>query len=159
VTVTWSIMKSLVSKLYRRTPPVVTRALLFAVNATFNVSVAGMFLDSEDKVLLARHVFRHRYPWGLPGGFLAAGEGPETAALRELKEELGLAGSVDTVLGVNVITPRHLEIVVAGRADSNAALRLSAEIFEARFFALDALPEGLPPDQSAWIRRVGAIAR
>ena len=146
-------MKALVSKLYQCIPPVVTRAVLFAVNATFNVSVAGMFLNSTGAVLLARHVFRRSYPWGLPGGFLKAGESPEAGALRELREELGIAGTIETVLGVNRITSCHLEIVVAGRVNDDAAMRFNGEIFEAGFFTIDALPEGLPPEQRAWIRR------
>src|SRR5579884_3472039 len=108
-------MKSLVSKLYRCIPPVVTRTLLFAFNATFNVSVAGMFRNDTGEVLLARHVSRHSYPWGLPGGFLKVSESPEAGALRELKEELGLDGAIDAVLGINLIAPRHFEVVVAGR--------------------------------------------
>jgi 8-oxo-dGTP diphosphatase len=145
-------MKSLVSKLYRHIPPAVTRIGLRVFNAGFNVSVAGMFLDDEGKVLLLRHVYRHRYPWGLPGGFLTRNETPETGAVRELEEETGLIAAVERVAAVNVIGPGHLEVVVAGRVDGRQPVRLSHEIFEARFFSPSDLPLDLPPEHR---RRIG----
>jgi 8-oxo-dGTP pyrophosphatase MutT (NUDIX family) len=42
----------------------------------------------------------HRGQWALPGGRCDAGETPVTAALRELREELGLALGEDHVLGL-----------------------------------------------------------
>jgi 8-oxo-dGTP pyrophosphatase MutT (NUDIX family) len=42
----------------------------------------------------------HRGQWALPGGRCDAGETPVTAALRELREELGLALGDENVLGL-----------------------------------------------------------
>jgi 8-oxo-dGTP diphosphatase len=151
-------MKSLLSKLYRRTPPSVARATLWALNASFNVSVAGMFRDEFGKVLLLRHVFRHSYPWGLPGGFIAAGESPEAGLMREMREETGLRVRAGQVIGVNMIAARHLELVLAGELDARQPMHFSHEIFEARFFAIDELPADMPPDQRACILRVSSAA-
>ncbi|MBI9085028.1 MAG: CoA pyrophosphatase [Desulfobacterales bacterium] len=41
----------------------------------------------------------HSGQWALPGGRLEPGESPETAALRELDEEVGLALNPDRILG------------------------------------------------------------
>lgn len=42
----------------------------------------------------------HAHQWALPGGRLDRGETPVVAALRELREEVGLAMEADTVLGL-----------------------------------------------------------
>jgi 8-oxo-dGTP pyrophosphatase MutT (NUDIX family) len=52
--------------------------------------------------LLTRRAARlrsHKGQWALPGGRLDAGETPETAALRELSEEVGLQLDPEAVLG------------------------------------------------------------
>ncbi|WP_067469790.1 NUDIX hydrolase [Actinomadura macra] len=52
-------------------------------------------------VILIRRAYRGRNAgqWGLPGGRLEPGEDPEAAALRELREEIGLAAGPADVLG------------------------------------------------------------
>ncbi|QXJ27014.1 CoA pyrophosphatase [Actinomadura graeca] len=52
-------------------------------------------------VILIRRAYQGRNAgqWGLPGGRLEAGETPEAAALRELREEIGLAAGPADVLG------------------------------------------------------------
>lgn len=47
----------------------------------------------------ARGLNRHAGQWALPGGRLDAGESPEQAALRELREEVGLVCSKGDILG------------------------------------------------------------
>jgi 8-oxo-dGTP pyrophosphatase MutT (NUDIX family) len=62
----------------------------------FMPSVACLIRDSEERVLLARHVDGR---WTLPGGWIDPGETPAEAARREAREEvsaeielLGIAG-------------------------------------------------------------------
>jgi 8-oxo-dGTP pyrophosphatase MutT (NUDIX family) len=47
----------------------------------------------------AARLARHAGQFGLPGGKVDAGEGPEAAAIRELREELGLKVEPEAVLG------------------------------------------------------------
>lgn len=73
------------------------RALLTAVVCTralisqLAFGVSAIAEDGDGKVLLVRHRFGHG--WALPGGGVLAGEPPERAILRELREEVGLIES------------------------------------------------------------------
>lgn len=63
---------------------------------------AYAWVEDDDAVLLVRispgEMGAGR--WTLPGGGLAFGEDPATGVLRELREETGLTGAVDGLLGV-----------------------------------------------------------
>lgn len=62
------------------------------------VGVMAVIFNDEGKVLLAQHVFRPDYPWGLPGGWVERGEDPVLAVQRELQEELNLKVEVRRIL-------------------------------------------------------------
>lgn len=56
--------------------------------------------DEAGRLLLVkRSVEPKKGLWCLPGGFMELGETPEQAALRELKEETGLTGKIDRIIG------------------------------------------------------------
>jgi 8-oxo-dGTP diphosphatase len=58
-------------------------------------------VDPSDRILLVkRSVAPKKGWWCLPGGFIELGETPEEAGLRELKEETGIDGRIDMLLGV-----------------------------------------------------------
>jgi mutator protein MutT len=63
---------------------------------------AGMIVMKRDQVLVLRRAHHPRKGWlDTPGGFIDAGEGIETAARRELREETGLeAGEIEPLLVV-----------------------------------------------------------
>ncbi|MBI5120225.1 MAG: GNAT family N-acetyltransferase [Rhodospirillales bacterium] len=65
--------------------------MLQAVKPTLLV-VAAAILDTDNRVLLARRPRGKAMAglWEFPGGKIKAGESPEAALLRELKEELGI---------------------------------------------------------------------
>jgi len=60
-------------------------------------------LNSESHVLLLKRDEAQHCGglWSFPGGKIEAGEKPETAAKRELKEETGLTGSGWTCIGTH----------------------------------------------------------
>ena len=114
-------------------------------------------LDSEGRVLLIRHSYGSDR-WMPPGGGLARGEDPVTAAQRELREETGcrleharmLAQTSEDLHGA-----ANLVHIVAG-ITRDAAIADGREIIEAAFFAIDDLPEAMPPRLRArlpdWVR-------
>ncbi|GBC59803.1 hypothetical protein DENIS_0744 [Desulfonema ishimotonii] len=59
-----------------------------------------ILLDEADRLLLVRRSIEPKLGWWcLPGGFMEMGETPEQTALRELKEETGLEGHIDHIVG------------------------------------------------------------
>lgn len=104
--------------------------------------------DEAGRVLLIR---RRNAPigWAIPGGFVDVGETLEEAARREMREETGL--DVELISQFHTYSdpardPRHHTVTVVfhgRRADPAAAPAAGDDALEARFFALDALPEDL----------------
>ena len=71
--------------------------------AAIAIALTGADDKAETALLLTRRAAGlrlHRAQWALPGGRCDAGETPIEAALRELKEELGLSLASDAVLGL-----------------------------------------------------------
>jgi 8-oxo-dGTP pyrophosphatase MutT (NUDIX family) len=100
----------------------------------------------------------HAGQWALPGGRIDAGETPETAALRELHEELGLAVGPDAVLGRlddyptrsgYVITPVVAWAGPAGELTPNPAEVASVHVVGAEVLGVEprfvSLPESDAP--------------
>ncbi|HSG29190.1 MAG TPA: NUDIX domain-containing protein [Candidatus Krumholzibacterium sp.] len=104
-----------------------------------------LVFDGDGRILLVR---RGREPgmgsWSLPGGFMETGEGPEEAALRELEEETGLAGSSAALVGVlhheSVFYGTTLLIIGYRIGGFDGELRPGDDAIEAEFFPVDEIP-------------------
>jgi ADP-ribose pyrophosphatase YjhB (NUDIX family) len=130
--------------------PVARSLLALAVKLLVARHRAGVTLvcfNHEDQLLLLRHVYHPSTPWDLPGGWLERGESPDECALRELKEETGLAADLGPVVRLTrEKTPSHIGITYMGRVEGSVLEPvLSSEILEARWYAADALPRKLRP--------------
>lgn len=106
--------------------------------------VSVVLVNDTGQVLLLRHSYGKPH-WALPGGGLSRSESPDQGAKREVREELGLdigelapLGELDeTINGA----PHHAYVFYAGiLAQPQPDQR---EVIEARFFALDSLPEAI----------------
>lgn len=147
-------MRTFFGKLYRLIPRPLTRALLWAVNAKFNFGAVGLFITTDHRLLVLKHVYRHKYPWGLPGGYLNRGETPEAGILRELHEETGLHADLSSIFCMEDVDAYQREVVFIGRIDASQTPKLNHEIYEAAFVPLDQLPAGMLPRHAALVERV-----
>jgi NADH pyrophosphatase NudC (nudix superfamily) len=64
------------------------------------VPVVAAIVERAGHVILVHSIGRPPHWYGLVAGFLERGEHPADAALREVAEELGLAGRLEATLGV-----------------------------------------------------------
>ena len=84
---------------------------------------------------------------------METGEQPEEALRRELREEIGLeVDDVKVFAARSFKKPQQVEVLFRGHA--NAEVKpVNLEIERAEWFAIDALPDGLPRDQRVYIER------
>lgn len=132
------MLTGLISRIWKKMPPGMRTFLTRRLQPTFTVSAAGIITNERGEVLLLNHVLRPASGWGVPGGFLAAGEQPETAFRREVKEETGIEVSDVTIYKVHTLK-RHVEIVFTARGRGKAAVG-SREITELGWFAVEDIP-------------------
>ncbi len=152
-------LKQTIASLMRRIPwlyPFIFW-LLNIFSPRYAIGVAGVVLNPEGKILLLEHVFRYRYPWGLPGGWVGRRERPQDALRRELQEEVGLTVRVERPLLVEVDgPPHHLETCFLCHATGEVGA-LCIEILAARWVDPVAPPDGLRPLDREMIERALAF--
>jgi ADP-ribose pyrophosphatase YjhB (NUDIX family) len=106
--------------------------------------VTVILTNAAGEVLLVRHSYGPA-GWALPGGGMGPSEDPAAAARREVREELGIdLAALDTMAVIEEVISGSPHTAHLFAADIDQPLRPDGrEIIEARFFALDALPEKL----------------
>jgi ADP-ribose pyrophosphatase YjhB (NUDIX family) len=120
--------------------------LFFLLTRPMTLGVRGIVIDAQNRVFLVRHTYIPG--WHLPGGGVEAGETMLTSLARELAEEGNIAMEEEPALhGIffnKAISRRdHVAVYVLRRFRQSAPRLPDREIAEARFFARDALPDGV----------------
>jgi len=142
--------------LWRGSPGFVRQGVLRLTQRTYTLGVVGLVPDERNAILLLRHRFRVPYPWGLPGGYLEAGEDPGQALARELEEEVGIRaeprpGVLEHEL--NHATRSVSYFVLMSTLVAPVPRMNPVEVLDYRFCSLDSLPVGLQPTHAEVLRR------
>ena len=146
-------LKPYLSMLWKTIPKKWRWYLLWLSSDHFVVGVTGVVLNARHELLLAHHVYRSRIEWGLPGGGVQHGERLERAIYREILEETGIPVQVNELLQVHLDTRRpQLNFTFYCGVEGTPYPTVNGELFEAGFYALDALPDVVDPDQLAVVQ-------
>jgi len=147
----YGMLFSLLGKVWKKMPRGMRIFAARSIQVNFTASAGGIITNEQGRVLLLNHFLRPDSGWGIPGGFLNAGEQPEEAFRREVCEETGI--NVEDVSFLRVrTTGRHMEFIYSARAVGNAEV-MSSEISELAWFDIDKLPEEISGDQLDLIRK------
>ncbi len=130
------------SRLWQWIPGLFQWWIIWLLRPKLFVGVSGVLLNDAGEVLLLRHRFHHRYPWGLPGGLLERGENLVECWRREVREETNLTIAVERLV-LQRSTRLNIDFILQGRVVGGEMLLDSTEILEAAFFSPDALPGDL----------------
>jgi 8-oxo-dGTP diphosphatase len=138
---------------WKRVPERIQWWVLWLLNPKYVVGVSGVVFNDAGEVLLLKHTFRRRYPWGVVSGWVNGGEPLRSALLREVAEETKLRVRIERL--VQVRTDRlhlFLEAVYVCRFEGGTFVP-SNEVTEVAWCPPDALPAGVHPDHGPLIDR------
>src|SRR5688572_33090219 len=113
-----------IKRVWRRLPARFRRWSMRATHARFTVTAGAIVFNDAGEILLLKHRFRAGSGWGLPGGFLEAGEQPIDALRRELREEIGLeVEDVEVFATRSFKKPQQVEVLFRCRANGSVTPR------------------------------------
>jgi len=100
-------------------------------------------IEREGRVLLGKRAGWARSPgkWSFPAGFVERGEVVEDAAIREVREEVGLAVAVGPILGVLSESGEPVVLLVYPAVSASGEPAARDDLTDTGWFAPDDLPE------------------
>jgi ADP-ribose pyrophosphatase YjhB (NUDIX family) len=134
----FKMWKALIGSLWKWTPRRLRLETIRLTQKKFTVSAVAVVVNEAGKVLLLDHFLRPGASWALPGGFMEAGEQPEAAIKRELREETTLELKNVRLLSVRTINS-HIEILFRAEAAGEPHPN-SREINAAGWFSIEEMP-------------------
>ena len=118
-----------------------------------HVAAGGIVFNDNGEILLQKRADNGQ--WGLPSGYVDAGESVKQAAVREVLEETGIRVRVKRLVGIysdpvhNVIAAYpdgsliHFVILVFECEYQSGELKVSDESTDVRYFPVDNLPSNM----------------
>jgi NADH pyrophosphatase NudC (nudix superfamily) len=91
------------------------------------VPVVAALVEHEGEIVLANNRDWPDHLFGLVTGFLEQRETPEAAVLREVQEELGLAGRIESLIGLYPFEQMN-QIIMAYHVHAGGVIRLGEEL-------------------------------
>ncbi|MCY0881966.1 MAG: NUDIX hydrolase [Firmicutes bacterium] len=150
------VRNAVVRWMARYLPRWVMQFLMWITQAKFLVAVVAVIWQGE-RVLLLKHSYRPRYPWGLPTGWIKSGESLDVAVAREVKEETGIVVNQVHWFYSQSVHRHHLEVgcwMEVAPEDAPVSMPSSdGEILGTQWVPYGEWPEGLLPTQIAVIER------
>jgi ADP-ribose pyrophosphatase YjhB (NUDIX family) len=103
----------------------------------------GDVVERDGRILLGRRGPGTREPgkWSFPAGFVERGEAVEAAAVREVREEVGLAITLGPLLGLVSAAGEVVVLAVFAALAAEGEEVAGDDLTEVGWFAPDALPE------------------
>lgn len=141
--------------------PVRKRRLIhrwFMLRRGMTLGVRAAVLDGAGRVFLVRHAYIEG--WHLPGGGVERGQSARAALEAELREEANIELTMEPALFALYHNARaaprdHVALYIVRAFEQRGERMPDHEILEARFFPLNALPEGVTESTR---KRLGEIA-
>jgi len=146
------MLKKSIGFIWRKMPYFLRLRIIRVTQEKFTVSVAAIITNDRNEILLLNHVLRPFSGWGIPGGFIEAGEQPDAAVRREIREETGLELTNLEMMRVRTIK-RHVEILFRAAATGKGEVK-SREINALGWFEIDEMPERMSCVQKSLIKEV-----
>ncbi len=145
------MLMKLIGKTWKMMPRGIRIWLARRFQTKFTFSAGGIITNEKGEVLLLDHVLRPASGWGIPGGFVMAGEQPDAAFRREIMEETGLELANVRFYRMRTLR-RHIEVIYLADGVGEASVR-SREIKRLAWFAVEDMPKEMGLDQQFLIRR------
>jgi ADP-ribose pyrophosphatase YjhB (NUDIX family) len=137
--------KRILLKIWRMFPGWLQNLASRIIRPLFQVFAAAVILDQNKNIFLVKVTYQKSHPWGLPGGGLEYGEHPETAVVREVREETGLHVSIERLLLIDSWRPDRVGLFYLCRI-TDGTFCPSDEVSEFGYFSVDNLPDTRPID-------------
>ncbi|MFT7476561.1 MAG: 8-oxo-dGTP diphosphatase [Verrucomicrobiales bacterium] len=136
-----------VLRVFRALPENVRQRAVRAASPSYTLGAQARITRDDGRILLVKAAYRWR--WGMPGGLMDAGEGPDEAVIRETLEETGLH---IVLLGEPVVLVETgmqrvnfmYNAEPAPGVDPDDLQAQASEILELGWFHLHEMPETIP---------------